>query len=214
MSLHGPEISHVSGQQKGLLHSIGHIPNLPVLEVPYRGIHGKGSFVQHQRGVPSWYLNLAVKPPLHHRPFTWGSGMDSFGRFGSPLGLSHLGGKAISFLHHLLALLVPLPLLISRIRLGSLSRGKGGGLGLNVFLGTLPLAWDSSRPRRLDLPFRCINMALGIVESSWVWLTWAGGSWLKLATGGSKGKGWLKISILSLDSKISTTSSSSSLTVA
>ena len=88
--------------------------------------------------------------------------MCSFGRFSCPLGLNLLGGKALSFLHHLLSLLVPLPLLVNKVRLGSLSRGKGGGLGLNVLFGHIA----SSRSKRLDLLLCCITIALGTVESS------------------------------------------------
>ena len=61
--------------------------------------------------------------------------MGNFGRFGSPLGLSIFRGKALSFLHHLLAISIHLPLFIGKIRLGSLSRGRGGGLGLDGLLG-------------------------------------------------------------------------------
>ena len=59
--------------------------------------------------------------------------MNGFGCFGSLLGLTFLGRKAFPFLHHLLPLLIPLLLLIGRVRLGSLSRGRGERLGLDFF---------------------------------------------------------------------------------
>ena len=46
---HGPEVSHVMGQQQGLLHSMGHVPSLALLEILDGGITGERSSIQHQR---------------------------------------------------------------------------------------------------------------------------------------------------------------------
>ena len=50
MLLHGLEVSLVTRQQKGLLQSIGHIPGLSLLKIPYGGISGQGGSIQHQEG--------------------------------------------------------------------------------------------------------------------------------------------------------------------
>ena len=47
MPLHGPELSHVLGEQQSLLHYVGHIAGCPFLEVPHEGTGGQGSPIQH-----------------------------------------------------------------------------------------------------------------------------------------------------------------------
>ena len=61
---------------------------------------------------------------------------------------------AFSCFHHLLALLLPLSLMVGRLK----SRGLGGeGVGslvLAALPGVFPLAWDSNSFWRLDLELR------------------------------------------------------------
>lgn len=71
--------------------------------------------------------------------------MSGLGCFGSLLGVTFLERKALPFLHHLFPLLVPLPLFVGKVRLGSLSRGRG---------------------ERLDLVLRCSTIASGSMEVS------------------------------------------------
>ena len=118
-----------------MLHNIGHVPSLLMLEVPYRSMGKERSSVQHHGGVLGLNLGLAITPPLHDGFFTRGPCLHCPSYFDPFLGLGFFGGKTISFFHHLLTLLVLFPLLICEAKLGNLGKGRGGRLDLDCRLG-------------------------------------------------------------------------------
>ena len=131
---HWPKVIHVRGKQQGLLHSVGYVPNLALLEVSYGGITRKKSSIQHYGGGPSWDFHLLVIPPYCNGSLTRRSGLHDLGLFAPPLSLGFLGWRFSSLIHHLFSLLVSLPLFVSEVKLGSLGRRKGRGFRLNCLI--------------------------------------------------------------------------------
>ena len=109
--------------------------NLALLEVSYGHITRKRSSIQHYGGGPGWDFHLLVTPPCCNGSLTGRSSLCDPGLFAPPLSLSFLGWRFSSLIHHLFSLLVPLPLFVSEVKLGSLGRGKGRGFRLNRLLG-------------------------------------------------------------------------------
>ena len=69
------------------------------------------------------------------------------------MGLGFFGKMALSFLHYLFALLVPLSLLVSRVRLRGLGTRRSGGFGLDDHLRRVAPCMGLQRLQKAHLGF-------------------------------------------------------------
>ena len=130
-----------------------------------------------------------------------------FGDFCPFLRLKLYDWHYFALLRHLLTLFILFPLLFCWIRKGSMDKEGSWRLGLNSHLGGRSPACDFRSSRRLVFCLHWSTMALGILDGSWLLLTYVKGKWEKVASRDSVGKDWSKTPKSSLKSSLESTTS-------